>query len=126
MLRPRPERADTHDAVLSARPREFVKPFVETYVRALPELERRTKEAFGVRGAYLPLNMNPLGFEAPIAEYRYTLCGGAYSGLVLAQAWWYTRDEAVLREVYPLLKKFILFYTDTATKDADGTRRFQK
>ena len=103
---------------------EFVKTFVETYRAAMPELERRTRETFGCRGAYLPLNMNPYGFEHPIADYRYTLCGGAYSGLVLAQAWWYTHDEAVLREVYPILKKFILFYTDTMTKDADGTCHF--
>ena len=103
---------------------EFVDTFVATYENALPELERRTKEVFGAKGAYLPLNMNQFGFEHPIADYRYTLCGGAYSGLVLAQAWWYTQDEAILKRIYPLLKKFILFYTDTATKDADGTYHF--
>ena len=103
---------------------EFVKTFVDTYVNAMPELERRTKEMFGCRGAYLPLNMNPCGFEHPIADYRYTLCGGAYSGLVLAQAWWYTHDEAILKAVYPLLKKFILFYTDTMKRGSDGTYHF--
>ena len=100
---------------------EFVETFVRTYENALPELERRTREVFGVAGAYLPLNMNPFGVEHPIADYRYTLCGGAYSGLVLAQAWWYTHDEAVLRRVYPLLRAFIRFYTETMTRDADGT-----
>ena len=103
---------------------EFVRAFVKTYTDALPELERRTREVFGVDGAYLPLNMNQNGREAPIADYRYTLCGGAYSGLVLAQAWWYTHDESLLREVYPLLKKFIRFYTATMTKDGDGTYHF--
>ena len=103
---------------------EFVRAFVKTYTDALPELERRTREVFGVDGAYLPLNMNPNGREAPIADYRYTLCGGAYSGLILAQAWWYTHDEALLKEVYPLLKKFIRFYTATMTKDASGTYHF--
>ncbi|MDD3544335.1 MAG: hypothetical protein PHG96_03115 [Kiritimatiellae bacterium] len=102
----------------------FVKTFVQTYTDAMPELERRTKEVFGVRGAYLPLNMNQYGFEHPIADYRYTLCGGAYSGLVLAQAWWYSHDEQILREVYPLLKKFILFYTETMTRDEQGIYRF--
>ena len=67
---------------------EFVRTFVETYERAIGEIERRTREVFGADGAYLPLNMNPNGREAPIADYRYTLCGSAYSGLVLAQAWW--------------------------------------
>ena len=103
---------------------EFVSSFVKTYERALPELERRTKEYFGAEGAYLPLNMNQNGVEHPIADYRYTLCGGAYSGLVLAQAWWYTQDEKILREIYPLLKKFILFYTSTMKRDADGTCHF--
>ena len=103
---------------------EFVRTFVKTYMDAMPELERRTREAFGADGAYLPLNMNPFGFEVPIAEYRYTLCGGAYSGLVLAQAWMYSHDEAILRDIYPLLKKFILFYTSTMTRDFGGTYHF--
>ena len=103
---------------------EFVRAFVKTYTDALPELERRTREVFGVDGVYLPLNMNHNGREAPIADYRYTLCGGAYSGLVLAQSWWYTHDESLLRETYPLLKKFIRFYTETMTRDADGTCHF--
>ena len=84
----------------------------------------RYREYFGAEGAYLPLNMNQNCVEHPIADYRYTLCGGAYSGLVLAQAWWYTQDEKILREIYPLLKKFILFYTSTMKRDADGTCHF--
>ena len=103
---------------------EFVRAFAKTYADVLPELERRTREVFGVDGTYLPLNMNQNGREAPIACYRYTLCGGAYSGLVLAQAWWYTHDEALLGEIYPLLKKFIRFYTSTMTRGDDGTYHF--
>ena len=103
---------------------EFIEPFVKTYEEALPELRRQTKALFGAEGAYLPLNMNHFGREHPIGDYRYTLCGGAYSGLVLAQAWWYTQDEAVLRRVYPLLKEFIRFYVSTATRTADGAYRF--
>jgi hypothetical protein len=103
---------------------QFVKPFAKTYSDVLPELKRRTREVFGVGGAYLPLNMNPNGREAPIAEYRYTLCGSAYSGLVLAQAWWYSRDEALLKEVYPLLKEFIRFYTETMEQGKDGKYHF--
>jgi hypothetical protein len=103
---------------------DFITPFVKTYERGMTELERRTKEYFKAEGAYLPLNMNQNCVEHPIADYRYTLCGGAYSGLVLAQAWWYTQDEKILREIYPLLKKFILFYTSTMTRDADGVYHF--
>lgn len=102
----------------------FVAPFVNTYERALPEIERRTKEMFGAEGAYLPLNMNQNGVEHPIAEYRYTLCGAAYTGLMLAHAWWYTHDEKILRRVYPLLKRLIRFYTSTMSRDSDGTCHF--
>lgn len=103
---------------------KFVTAFVKTYMNGMGELERRTKEAFGAEGAYLPLNMNQFCREHPVAEYRYTLCGGAYSGLVLAQAWWYTHDETILEEIYPLLKKLILFYTSTMTRDEKGTYHF--
>ena len=103
---------------------EFVETFAKTYEDALPELRRRTKEVFGADGAYLPLNMNPNGREQPVMAYRYTLCGGAYSGLVLSQAWWYTHDESVLRRIYPLLKEFIRFYTSTMTRDERGTYHF--
>jgi len=103
---------------------DFVEPFVKTYENALSELKRQTKALFGADGAYLPLNMNHFGVEHPITDYRYTLCGGAYSGLVLAQAWWYTHDEAVLRRIYPLLREFIRFYTSTMTRDADGICHF--
>lgn len=103
---------------------EFVRVFAKTYVDAQTELERRTKEVFGVDGIYLPLNMSQFGREHPVAEYRYSLCGSAYSGLVLAQAWWYSRNVDLLREIYPLLKKFILFYMETMTRESDGTYRF--
>lgn len=104
----------------------FVRPFVATYAACMDELKRRTAEMFGkdVRGAYLPLNMNAMGVEHPIGEYRYTLCGGAYSGLILSQAWRYSRDVALLKEMYPVLKEFIRFYTDTMTKDENGTYHF--
>ena len=103
---------------------DFVRPFVKTYVDVLPELERRTREVFGVEGVYVPQNMNQNGREIPIADYRYTLCGAAYSGLILAQSWWYTHDESILREIYPLLKKFIRFYTETMSRDEDGICHF--
>ena len=103
---------------------EFVSTFVKTYEDAMPEIERRTREWFGVSGACLPINMSLDGKEEPVASYRYTLCGSAYSGLVLAQAWWYSHDEEILKAVYPLLKKFIRFYTETMTRDADGTCHF--
>jgi len=103
---------------------DFVRTFVRTYERALPNVESHTRRIYGVDGACLGLNMSQDGFETPIGDYRYTLCGSAYTGLVLAQAWRYSRDEQLLREIYPLLKRLILFYTETMTRDADGTCHF--
>lgn len=104
----------------------FARTFASTYAACMDELKRRTKEVFGpqAEGAYLPLNMNPEGVEHPIRHYRYTLCGGAYSGLVLAKAWQHSRDPGLLKDVYPVLKEFIRFYTSTMTRDKDGTCHF--
>ena len=104
----------------------FARVFASTYVACMDELKRRTKEVFGasVEGAYLPLNMNPEGVEHPIRHYRYTLCGGAYSGLVLSKAWQHSRDPELMRDIYPVLKEFIRFYTSTLTRDKDGTCHF--
>ena len=98
----------------------FVRPFLETYAAGMAEIRRHTREIFGVDGACLPLNMNPFGFENPTSSYRYTLCGSAYSGLVLAQAWRYSRDEALLREMYPVLREFVRFYVATGSYDERG------
>ena len=104
----------------------FVRTFAATYAACMDELKRRTKEVFGpqAEGAYLPLNMNQEGVEHPIRHYRYTLCGGAYSGLVLAKAWRHSRDPELMREIYPVLREFIRFYTSTMTRDRDGTCHF--
>ncbi|HNX03944.1 MAG TPA: hypothetical protein PKI32_00495, partial [Opitutales bacterium] len=77
---------------------QFVRPFLQTYAQGMDEIRRHTREILGVEGACLPLNMNPFGFENPTSSYRYTLCGSAYSGLVLALAWRYSQDESLLRE----------------------------
>lgn len=98
----------------------FVRPFLETYALGMAEIRRHTREVFGVDGACLPLNMNPFGFENPTSSYRFTLCGSAYSGLVLAQAWRYSRDEALLKEMYPVLREFVRFYVATGSYDAQG------
>ena len=104
----------------------FVRIFASTYAACMDELKRRTKEVFGAsaEGAYLPLNMNPEGVEHPIRHYRYTLCGGAYSGLVLAKAWQHSRDPELMKDIYPVLREFIRFYTSTMTRDKDGTCHF--
>lgn len=106
---------------------EFVVPFADTYFNALPLLKKQTRERFGVEGVCLPLNMNQDGRELPVGGYRYTLCGSAYSGLVLCWAWRYTRDTVLLREkIYPLLKEFAAFYLALSEKGADGRYHFDR
>lgn len=100
---------------------EFVIPFADTYLNVLPELKRHTRRLFGRQGVCLPLMMNQLGKDVPAKEYRYTLCGSAYSGIILVWAWRYTRDKKLLKEkLYPLLREFVRYYADAMTLGADG------
>lgn len=100
----------------------FVKSFAETYLALLPKLRDWTRHLFEVEGVHLPLCLNQDGTERCCYRYRYTLDGAAYSGLVLATAWRYSRDTALLRShLYPLLKEFSLFYLAFMERDSVGT-----
>ena len=100
----------------------FVKPFAETYLGLLPKLRDWTRHLFACEGVHLPLCLNQDGTERCCYEYRYTLDGAAYSGLVLATAWRYSRDTELLKShLYPLLKEFVAFYMSFMEKDASGT-----
>ena len=102
---------------------EFVRSFSATYERVRKVLEENTRALYGTPGIGIPLAINQDGYENPTGAYRYTLCGAAYSALVLAQAWRYSRDEGILRDVYPLLRDFAEFYVALMKKDASGTYR---
>lgn len=106
---------------------EFAVSFADTYLNALPLLRAQTRERFGTDGVSLPLNMNQDGRELPVGPYRYTLCGSAYSGLVLCWAWRYSRDVTLLKErIYPLLREFAAFYLGLCEKGADGRYHFDR
>lgn len=104
----------------------FVRAYAGTFARMLPEMRRRTRELFGekVRGVYAALTLNPDGKEHPVADYRYSFCGSAYAGLVLAKAWQYGRDRTLLKETYPILREFVRFYVSTMSRGADGRYHF--
>ena len=90
---------------------EFIRPFAQTYLEMEERLKQQTRERFGSDGIYLPNNMTPSGAEIPVGAYRYTLCGSAYSGLILSLAWRYSRDRKLLESaIYPLLREFVSFY----------------
>jgi hypothetical protein len=42
----------------------------------------------------------------------------------LAQAWRYSRDPSILKDIYPLLREFVRFYLETASKDSSGVYHF--
>ncbi|OQA79418.1 MAG: hypothetical protein BWY31_04238 [Lentisphaerae bacterium ADurb.Bin242] len=100
---------------------EFVSVMADTYLNAAEILKAHTKELFGCGGICLPLCMFQDGREVPVASYRYTLCGSAYSGMIFVLAWRYSRDEKLLREkLYPLLREFVRFYLGIMHRGADG------
>ena len=100
---------------------DWVRTFAKTYLDVLSQLKAYTRERFGCEGVGLPLCMNQDGREIPTRDYRYTLCGSAYSGLVLSLAWRYSHDRQLLADsLYPLLREFCLFGLAQMTKGADG------
>ena len=100
---------------------EFVTPFADTYLQAMPELLKNTRRLFNRKGICLPLAMSQLGREIPVAAYRYSLCGSAYSGIILCMAWRYSGDKNLLRnKIYPLLREFVRFYVNGMELGEDG------
>ena len=100
---------------------EFVSILADTYLNRIETLRAHTQELFGCPGVFLPLNTNQLGLENPTKSYRYTLCGSAYTGLILSFAWHYSKDVDLLREkLYPLLREFIAFYQGIMRRGKDG------
>ncbi|OQA85712.1 MAG: hypothetical protein BWY31_01742 [Lentisphaerae bacterium ADurb.Bin242] len=100
---------------------ELLPVLADTYWNVREELKRHTRALFGCDGIYLPLCMNQLGMEYPVAGYRYTLCGSAYTGMLLARWWNFSRDrEALKNRIHPLLREFVNFYMALMHKSADG------
>ena len=100
---------------------EVVASFADTYLAVTNELARQTRRLFGGDGFGPALCINQDGVEMPIGGYRYTLCGPAYSGLVLSLGWRHSRDRRLLKEkIYPLLKGFLGHYEAVMSKGADG------
>lgn len=90
---------------------ELVVPLVETFMRNEGAMKEYTKQIFGGEGIFIPLVSNQNGKELVSGCYRYTMCGSAYVGIVLARTWEYTRDDRLMREkLYPFLEELIRFY----------------
>ena len=101
---------------------EIVDAMADTYFDCIDQLKAETRRLFGCDGICLPLNMLPDGNSSHGGDYRYTLCGSAYSGMLFVMAWRYSRNKEQLREkLYPLLKEFIRFHLGIMRRDEAGT-----
>ena len=60
--------------------------------------------------------------EYPTRSYRYTLCGSAYTGMVISLAWKYSQDMELLKDhIYPLLRELVIFHQGILSRDEKGT-----
>ena len=99
----------------------LIEALADTFFAGMRQLKKHTRKLFGCDGIFFPLVTNQLMLEYPTRSYRYSLCGSAYTGTILAQAWHYSRDEKLLREkLYPLLREFTIFYQHIFRKGTDG------
>lgn len=90
---------------------EYFDQLADTYLQVLDRIKAHTRELFDCPGAFLPLAMTQAGDECPTRSYRYTLCGGAYTGWLLAMRWKFRQDEEFFhKRMLPLLKEFAEFY----------------
>lgn len=95
---------------------ELIEPYADTFIVNADKLRAHTKRLFrktGGEGIFVPLVANQNCEELTSGCYRYTMCGSAYTGLILARCWEYTGDDELMRnKLYPLLREFIVFYVN--------------
>lgn len=101
---------------------ELALPFMDTFLNALPETVSETKKMFDLPGACYPLEMKFMGGEPSFgSDYRLSLCGGPFCGIIYVWAYRYTRDKKLLREkIYPFLREIVRFFSAFMEKDRDG------
>ncbi|MBQ3706935.1 MAG: hypothetical protein II889_03405 [Clostridia bacterium] len=96
---------------------------------SLPIAKRYASEFLGVRGAYFPVGIGPLGMETDVRpdtkEHGHLFLGqksnGAYAAVVPMMHWYATRDEAFARrEYYEFLRAVAEFWEDYLVLE-DGT-----
>jgi alpha-L-fucosidase 2 len=101
-------------------------PCVEPLIRMVEELAesgaRTAKVNYGARGWVTHHNTDLWRASAPIDAARYGLwpTGGAWLCKHLWDRWDFSRDESVLRRIYPLMRDAGLFFLDTLVETSDG------
>ncbi|MBI4025150.1 MAG: hypothetical protein HY360_09225 [Verrucomicrobia bacterium] len=110
--------------VFAANHPELAQPFIETYWNCKDRCRRHTRAVYERPGICLPLTMNQLGAEVPSGGYRYSLIGGAYSGLILVWTYRFTQDAQLLRDrIYPYLREIVRFYVSWMIRKPGGRYR---
>ncbi len=103
---------------------ELIIPYVKTHLDAADALRAHTKRLFGkdAKGLFIPLVMNQDGREFYSGLYRYTMCGGAYTALVVGRVWEFTRNKQLMGEyIFPLMRELINHYVyNVMNLGADG------
>ena len=101
---------------------ELAVPFMDTFLNALPVTKKETRAWFELPGACFPLEMGFMGGEPSFgSDYRLSLCGGPFCGIIYVWAYRYTRDDELLRnKIYPFLREVVRFFAAFMEKDEVG------
>jgi alpha-L-fucosidase 2 len=98
-------------------------PYIELVESLQPMSENYAKEKFGLPGAFFPHSAYPVPSQVvpyPAPPWGYEVCETPW---VVQSLWWhylYTRDDAILKRVYPLLRAAARFLAAYVTKGDDG------
>ncbi|MBZ5561883.1 MAG: hypothetical protein LAP13_05625 [Acidobacteriia bacterium] len=98
-------------------------PYIELVENLLPMSENYAREKFGLPGAFFPHSAYPVPSQVvpyPAPPWGYEVCETPW---VVQSLWWhylYTRDETVLKRVYPLLRAAARFLAAYLKKGEDG------
>ena len=98
-------------------------PYIELVENLLPMSQNFAHDKFGLPGAYFPHSAYPVPsqvFAYPAPPWGYEICETPW---VVQSLWWhylYTRDNAILHRVYPILKAAAQFITAYVKRGSDG------
>ncbi len=109
--------------VFSSNHVEMHFPYLDLVESLLPMSEDYAREKFGLPGAFFPHSAYPVPSQVvpyPAPPWGYEVCETPW---VVQSLWWhylYTRDETILKRVYPLLRAAARFLAAYVKKGNDG------
>ncbi len=98
-------------------------PYVELVENLLDMSQKYARDKFKLPGAYFPHSAYPVPSDVvpyPAPPWGYEICETPW---VVQSLWWhylYTKDEQILRRVYPLLKAAAQFVAAYVKRGGDG------